>query len=715
VVAFAGVVVASCNRTTITGSSQAITGPPFTFQWTKIVDDSTAFPAPPAGQLFVIPGGLQGFPALDGADYVFNAFAGGLNGLDALFDETNCGTQTRLVDTTAAVPSGMGLLTNLSPYRVSAGRAVFAGQSSTDASEGGYYSVPTSGGTPIVLANESTTVPGSPPIPGTFGRNTFQDHYGVSSGMVVFERNGGSGGIYAVPSTGGAVSVVADGTIVLCDVATSSVGASFADPDVSGATVAGLAGFNNGFAAVVSMPITGLTGVADPCAGAALRANNVTVIADHTTTIPGVLSDAGTARLFDPTQFNIVRIDGGTVVFSGAGSSSGTGNVNLTGLYASTGGVITKLVDTDTPVPGGTGNFQINGSFTEVSVRGGVVVFIGFDAANKRGYYLVPTTGGPLTKVVGDGDTITLSGNPYGPILFFQGSVQRDSLGNNSLGGVSLAMHLSTSAGSGSDVYARGDINGSAVPDGGCVSPVVDMSVPQDLTVVHDLTIPQDLTVVHDLTIPQDLTVVHDLTIPQDLTVVHDLTVAHDLTVVHDLTAPQDLTVVHDLMVPQDLTIVHDLTVPQDLTVVHDLMAPPDLTVVHDLTAAPDLTTPATCPLSQGFWKNHRGAWPVATLVLGNQSYNQAELLKLLTTPSMGDASLILARQLIAAKLNIANGSDPAPILAAIASADALLGGFAGKLPYHVPASSATGAAMVAAAATLANYNEGTLTPICTP
>jgi hypothetical protein len=77
------------------------------------------------------------------------------------------------------------------------------------------------------------------------------------------------------------------------------------------------------------------------------------------------------------------------------------------------------------------------------------------------------------------------------------------------------------------------------------------------------------------------------------------------------------------------------------------------------------------------------------------------------------DASLILAKQLIAAKLNIANGSDPAPISSTIAHADSLLSGFSGKLPYNVDPSSPTGQMMVRDANRLARYNNGLLTPGC--
>lgn len=120
-------------------------------------------------------------------------------------------------------------------------------------------------------------------------------------------------------------------------------------------------------------------------------------------------------------------------------------------------------------------------------------------------------------------------------------------------------------------------------------------------------------------------------------------------------------------------------------------------------------------PLSQGFWKTHSEAWPVSSLTLGSQSYTQAELLAILNTPVKGDASLILANQLIAAKLNIANGSDPAPISVTITHADSLLSGFTGKLPYKVKTSSTTGQAMVNDASVLDSYNNGQLTPNCTP
>ena len=101
--------------------------------------------------------------------------------------------------------------------------------------------------------------------------------------------------------------------------------------------------------------------------------------------------------------------------------------------------------------------------------------------------------------------------------------------------------------------------------------------------------------------------------------------------------------------------------------------------------------------------------------MLGSQTYTETELLALLNTRTKGDASLILADQLIAALLNIANGSDPTSISATITSANALLATFSGKLPYNVPPSSPVGQQMISLAQTLDSYNNGLLTPNCTP
>jgi hypothetical protein len=81
------------------------------------------------------------------------------------------------------------------------------------------------------------------------------------------------------------------------------------------------------------------------------------------------------------------------------------------------------------------------------------------------------------------------------------------------------------------------------------------------------------------------------------------------------------------------------------------------------------------CVFSMGYWKTHPELWPVTSITLGTVSYSRSELLTILTAPVRGNGLLILAHQLIATELNIANGGDPASIIATIAAENDLIGG----------------------------------------
>ena len=115
------------------------------------------------------------------------------------------------------------------------------------------------------------------------------------------------------------------------------------------------------------------------------------------------------------------------------------------------------------------------------------------------------------------------------------------------------------------------------------------------------------------------------------------------------------------------------------------------------------------CGLSPGYWKNHTTLWPVTYLQLGDRMYNQAQLLPLLSAPKKGDDSLILAFQLIAAKLNVANGTNVATAGTNITQADALLTGYSKALPYGAKSTQ-----MNAIATNLNAFNnDGQLQPGC--
>lgn len=140
---------------------------------------------------------------------------------------------------------------------------------------------------------------------------------------------------------------------------------------------------------------------------------------------------------------------------------------------------------------------------------------------------------------------------------------------------------------------------------------------------------------------------------------------------------------------------------------------------VSILASNPFELIPGNCPLTMGYWKKHPEVWPVSSLTLGSQTYSQDELLNILKTPAGGkggsDASIILAHQLIAAKLNIANGSPSATIKNTVNGADGILNKFSGKLPYHVDSSSTNGLTMTNYATMLDDYNNGKATPDCAP
>jgi hypothetical protein len=116
----------------------------------------------------------------------------------------------------------------------------------------------------------------------------------------------------------------------------------------------------------------------------------------------------------------------------------------------------------------------------------------------------------------------------------------------------------------------------------------------------------------------------------------------------------------------------------------------------------------ANCTYTQGYWKTHEGTWPAASLQLGTVSYDAAQLLAIFLEPARGNGLLILAHQLIAAKLNIAGGADATSIASTLGAADALIGNLVAP---PVGSGSLSPASVNALATALAQYNNGLLGP----
>jgi hypothetical protein len=122
------------------------------------------------------------------------------------------------------------------------------------------------------------------------------------------------------------------------------------------------------------------------------------------------------------------------------------------------------------------------------------------------------------------------------------------------------------------------------------------------------------------------------------------------------------------------------------------------------------------CTYTQGYWKTHgpiptgnnTNVWPVTSLMLGSVNYTDLELQAIFDTPAQGNGLISLAHQLIAAKLNIANGADGSSVAATIASADAMIGGL---IVPPVGAGSLATSTVSSLKTTLDNYNNGLIGP----
>ena len=115
------------------------------------------------------------------------------------------------------------------------------------------------------------------------------------------------------------------------------------------------------------------------------------------------------------------------------------------------------------------------------------------------------------------------------------------------------------------------------------------------------------------------------------------------------------------------------------------------------------------CTYTQGYWRTHPNAWAVGSLALGTVSYTQSQLLQIFGQPAQGNGLVILAHQLIAAKLNIANGADPSAVQQSIIDADTMIGGLVVVPPIgndYLPSGQTSGLTEI-----LTEYNEGTIGP----
>jgi hypothetical protein len=300
------------------------------------------------------------------------AFQGAGSGSQTGVYTSSAGVLSPAYTNQTPIPSGTGNFNFVSAPAVQGANMVFVGSGSSN-QEGVYTDI---GGSLQAVANLNTPIPG-----GTGNFTSFGGTFGspvLSGASVAFGAagSGTQGGIYRW--TGGTITVVAN-------TSTPQPGGAGALEILSGPAIDG-----SRVAFFGSRPI----------GGGAFRTGlyisdgtTLSIAADSTTPIPG-----GSGNF---VTFGSPSLTGQTVVFIGQDSMGNDG------VYASTGGQVTRLYDMNTPAPNGVGNFTAFG--TEVSVDGANVAFFGVDSAGTPGIFA--SFGGTLIKIIDsnmmlDGQTI---------------------------------------------------------------------------------------------------------------------------------------------------------------------------------------------------------------------------------------------------------------------------------------------------------------------
>ena len=377
----------------LASASLSWAGPTFTF--TDIADTATVAPGA-GGDAFA----TFGSPSIS---YGTVAFLGQTALVQGIY--TGAGSTPSLVaNTTTAAPGG-GTFTMFDLPTISAGTAAFV------ALPAGIY---TGGGTLNAFARAGSPAPGGG-VFSSFGSLASIDNAGTVAFRAVTDT--GVSGIYTATPSGG--STLLSRLVASGDLAPS--GGTFTSLDEPS--------IENGTAAFHAVTNTGVSGIytATPSGGSTLLSRLVAV--------GDPASGGGTFTLLDDPSIDA----SGTVSFF-ASTSLGTGI-----FIASSGGGLTILAGTSTPIPGGAGDFT---SFGNPAIDGDAVAFRGLGGAGQLGLYLA--AGGELFKVVDLTDAVF--GRTLEDIEFF----------NEGLSGNSLAFSAQFTDGSRAIVRADGT---SAVPE----------------------------------------------------------------------------------------------------------------------------------------------------------------------------------------------------------------------------------------------------------
>ena len=105
--------------------------------------------------------------------------------------------------------------------------------------------------------------------------------------------------------------------------------------------------------------------------------DSLNVVADTSTPIPG-------APIASFVSFGYPSLDNGNVAFFGYNNPALSGGFSANGIYTNVGGSLNVVADTNTLIPGGTGNFT---DFSSPSFDNGNIAFSGFGASKQVGTF----------------------------------------------------------------------------------------------------------------------------------------------------------------------------------------------------------------------------------------------------------------------------------------------------------------------------------------
>ncbi len=259
-----------------------------------------------------------------------------------------------VADMNTAIPDGTGNFTNFDHRICLDGNDVaFTGFGSSG--QKGIYLA--SDGSLSKVADFNTPVPG-----GSSNFRNFHVTLSLERGVVAFVGWGSSGEIGVYLFRVGLLTVVADTNTPVPGGSGNFI--TFRDPSLSGTDAA--------FVGLDSFQQEGIY---------ISRDGVITVLADANIPIPG-----GSGNFL---HFFATTLDGSEMAFRGEDSS------RRGGIYLASGGSVTLVADTNTPVPEGMGNFTNVGGF---SLDNGNVAFGGFGSSGQEGIYL--SRRGSLQKII---------------------------------------------------------------------------------------------------------------------------------------------------------------------------------------------------------------------------------------------------------------------------------------------------------------------------